>query len=81
MLYKFKCKWYDSQIVDKETTTFGVIGGCQLSEATHKICDRIVEEESIIELVITPLTDDDFLVLDQNEENFNKMLSECWNLR
>ena len=80
MLYKFKCKWYDESVKHDETTTFGVIGSCQLPEATRKICDQIVDEESIIELVITPLTDDDFLVLDQNEENFNKMLSECWNL-
>jgi hypothetical protein len=79
MLYKFKCKWYDESVKNEEVTTFGIIGGCQLPEAIRKICDRIIDEESIIELTITPLTDDDFLVLDK-EENFNKMLSECWNL-
>lgn len=79
MLYKFKCKWYDGS-TKEEVTTFGIIGGCELPEAIYKICDRIVEEESIIELTITPLTNDNFLVLDTNEENFNKFLSECWNL-
>ena len=79
MLYKFKCKWCDYE--GNETTTFGIIGGCELPEATRKICDQIVEEESIIELTVTPLTNDNFLVLDQNEENFNKLISECWNLR
>ena len=45
MLYKFKCKWYDESIKNEEVTTFGIIGGCQLPEATRKICDKIIDEK------------------------------------